>query len=422
MTISANYPVIRPSLLLDFANTKQLDPRVTFSRASTGTYFDSNGVLQTAAAGVARFDHDPITGESKGLLIEEQRSNLLTYSEQFDNAAWVKSGSTVTANTATAPDGALTAEKLIETATNAVHRFEQFPTLPDNTACVSSIYVKAAERSFVYLEARTKAGTFPGAFFNLSAGSVGAISSGAEANITSVGNGWFRCSIGFNTATGGSSLYVGFQTATGSTTFGDRSYTGDGTSGIYLWGAQLEVGAFPTSYIPTVASQVTRSADTASMTGSNFSSWYRADEGTLYSEGQVETNRNYSGSFRHFFQLSPTSNVESIINIIINGFNVPQSQIKNANVNQSDLTSGSNTGTLLKFASAYKTNDFGFSTNGATVATDTSGLPAISPAIEQIRIGGVRDGNSGGQLNGTIKRLAFYPKRLSNTELQGITS
>ena len=104
-------PTIRPSLNLDFANTKYLDSRVTFSRTSTATYYDQYGTLQTAAMGEARFDYDPATGEAKGLLIEEQRTNLLTYSEQFDNAAWIKTRLSVDANNTTAPDGTLTADK-----------------------------------------------------------------------------------------------------------------------------------------------------------------------------------------------------------------------------------------------------------------------------------------------------------------------
>ena len=415
-----NYSGTGKSIYLWGAQLEQRSTATSYTPTTTAPITNYIPALQTAAAGVARFDHDPITGESKGFLVEEQRTNLLTYSDDLSNAAWGTSTTgSVTVNSVISPDGTLSADLFTEDTSTGIHA-KDFPgvTFVTSTVYTATVYAKA--KGSRWLELGFPATVFTARFgrFDLLNGVLGTSDAGVTNSITNVGNGWYRCSITATCVSGAGSRVAIFI----NNTSGSRTYTGDGYSGLYIWGAQLEAGAFPTSYIPTVASQVTRSADAASMTGSNFTSWYRADEGTVYAEGQVETNRNYSGSFRHFFQASPTSNSESSATILINGFNVPQSQIKNANVNQSDLTSGSNTGALLKLASAYKTNDFGFSTNGATVATDTSGLPAISPAIEQIRIGGVRDGNSGGQLNGTIKRLAFYPKRLSNTELQGITS
>ena len=107
------------SLDLNFSQYKALTDSVsgtnliTFSRASTGTYVDSDGLIKTAVADAPRFDHDPVTGESLGLLIEEERTNLFTYSEEFDDATWLKSNATVTANDAVAPDGTSTADKLI---------------------------------------------------------------------------------------------------------------------------------------------------------------------------------------------------------------------------------------------------------------------------------------------------------------------
>jgi len=85
MSIKANYPDIRPTLNLDFANTKRLDPRITFTRTTTGTYVGSDGLIKTAAIDEARFDHDPATGESLGLLIEESRTNLDTNSETLED-------------------------------------------------------------------------------------------------------------------------------------------------------------------------------------------------------------------------------------------------------------------------------------------------------------------------------------------------
>lgn len=190
-----------------------------------------------------------------GTLTRRQRPhNLLLWSEQFENAVWVKTTATVSANVANAPDGATTADKLVESGTG-IHRAEQFPTVADNVTLTWSVSVRAAERGFAYLEGRTKAGAFPGAFFNLTTGAATAVVGGATASSQSLGNGWFRCSITFNAGAGASSVYVGVQTAIGGTSFSDRSYTGDGTSGIFIWGAQLNQGDLQ-PYRPTVGAAV----------------------------------------------------------------------------------------------------------------------------------------------------------------------
>ena len=420
MTIASNYPGIRPSLLLDFANTKQLDPRVTFSRASTGTYFDSNGVLQTAAAGVARFDHDPITGESKGFLIEEQRSNLLTYSEQFNDAIWSKTNATITANTIVAPDGTLTGDKLVENTSSSVHvvLFNNTTTAASTTSTLS-VFAKAAELTCLRLViADGTTGTdFCQANFDLGAISVtvanNGIGSGAVGTINSVGNGWYRLTLSGKPSTSSNNTRADIYLL--QTQAGAASYTGNGYSGLYIWGAQLEAGAFPTSYIPTVASQVTRSADAASMTGANFTSWYRADEGTLYAEAIA---LNSAGSVSQAV-VTPTNSIGDTRFIIFRGSNtLPSIQVDLASVNQAALTGSAwSNGSSLKISFAYKVNDFAASFGGNAVLTDTNGL---LPIVDRLFIGDVLTTTR--TLNGTIKRLAFYPKRLSNTELQGITS
>jgi hypothetical protein len=189
--------------------------------------------------------------------------------------------------------------------------------------------------------------------------------------------------------------------------------TGDGYSGIYIWGAQLEAGAFATSYIPTTTAQVTRSADAASMTGANFSSWYRADEGTLYSEAATfdsVTNSNMVVS------LSDGS-TNNIVQQFYASATTIRSQFNYAGVAQAQLNqSGVAVGSQYKIASSYKVDDFSSSVNAQAVQTDTNGnLPA---GVNQMGIGN-RLGSI--LLNGTIKKLAFYPDRLSNAQLQALT-
>jgi len=367
-------------------------------------------VLETAASGVARFDHNPITDESLGLLIEGQRTNLLLRSEEFDNAYWSKTASSITANTVVAPDGALTGDALIENTENTQHFLSRGETVADNTVVTLSVFLKAAGRSWSRVSIGTKAGTFPGAFFNLSAGTVGTIVGTPTAtSITPVGNGWFRCSVSVDVLTGGStpSGIVYMASADGTIT-----YTGDGYSGIYIWGAQLEAGAFPTSYIPTVASQVTRSADAASMTGTNFSSWYNQAEGTLYAEATSGNSTNDSGRIASINDNTSNNRVE----VLYSSATQAQAILSSNNVTQASLTETVTKTNSNKTAFAYKVNDTNASFNSSVETTDTS---CDVPVVFQINIG-ARSGNSN-PINGTIRKLSYYPKRLANAELQALT-
>lgn len=255
--VATGYPTIRPSLNLDFANSGQFDPRITFTRNSTATYFGSDGLLKTASANEPRIDHDPVTGECKGFLVEEARTNLLTYSEQFSNAAWNKSASSVTANAISAPDGTITADKVIENSTNIGHAIRINYAFAANTSYCASIYVKAGERTsgtFLVFDNNSNMGAW---HINLLTGELaqGSVSLATTVKATNVGNGWWRISVSFVSSAAPSGSYFDFRLSNvWPITFPNGvSYTGDNTSGIYIWGAQLEANAFPTSYIPTPA-------------------------------------------------------------------------------------------------------------------------------------------------------------------------
>jgi hypothetical protein len=380
-----------------------------------------NPVAAPAAAAYygPRFDYDPVTLAPKGLLIEEQRTNLFTYSEQFDNAAWTKVNSSITANTIVAPDGALTGDKLVEdTTASSTHLITKSISFTSGTAYTYSIFAKQAEAGR-YIQLSFPSSAFTSTLrgtFDLTNGTFQAAAS-ATAAITSVGNGWYKCSI-TATATATASGTLGIFIANSSAaTLAAVTYTGNGYSGIYIWGAQLEAGAFPTSYILTGASQVTRAADAASMIGANFSNWYNQSEGTLFAEfgpygnggassnpGVVQIDDGTSNNLVRFFAGASVSPVFSV-----NSGGSGQAYISTGTLNPSVSS---------KVAGAYKVNDFARSFNGATAVLDTSG--AVPVAVNRATIG---LGNGGvGYLNGTISRIAYFPRRLSNAELQGITS
>jgi hypothetical protein len=395
------------SVLVWGAQLEQRSSVTAYTATTTAPITNYIPALQSAASGVARFEHNPTTGESLGLEIEEQRTNLLLQSETFDNASWSRTGASVTANAVVAPDGTLTADRLVEDTSGADHRTFQGFTTTSGVAYTLSVYAKAAGRTRIQLF--NSGGIALDVTFDLSSGTITNTNQGTG-SIVSVGNGWYRCSVS-NTANATSAGNNQIRLITGVNT---TSYTGDGWSGVFLWGAQLEAGAFATSYIPTVASQVTRSADAASMTGANFSSWYRADEGSVYAESFIPTNAD--GAFGNYYCAISDGTVSN--NILMAEVDGTVGQVVVNGSVQFNQKVGSEPTTFTKMALAYKTNDFIFCVNSTLSAAGTSGR---LPVVDRLFIG-TRFDVGITSTNGTIKKLAYYAKKLTNAELQGLTT
>jgi hypothetical protein len=372
-------------------------------RSSTvGEYVKTTSTINSAP----RFDHNPETGESLGLLVEESRTNLLLRSEEFDNASWsVAGGAVATAGTAIAPNGTATADTLTDTnGTTANPSVFQTVTLADSTTYTISCYLKAGTKSTARVGIRDKAGNVIVSDFNLTAGTT-SVGSAVFSSIQPVGSGWYRCIVVANSSTGATSQRGLIYLDVG-------SYTQDGTGTLLVWGAQLEAGAFPTSYIPTTSATVTRSADVASITGANFSSWYRQDEGTVFAAAQRLTN---AGDFNRLlsFNAGTTANVWSIY-ASVNKYD----NYKKVGSGADNFISGPNVGTLL---SNHRT---AVATNASTLIMSTDGLlnteTAVSgmPTVDRLAIGSEY---YPAPLNGTIRRLTYWPVRLANNVLQEIT-
>ena len=385
------------------AQMEQRSSVTAYTATTTAAITNYIPAMQTAASGAARFDCVPVGRESLGLLIEESRTNLLTYSDQFDNANWTKTAATIVSNTIIAPDGTLTGDKLVADTTSSVHIVAGLATVVSGTAYMFSVYLKAGEETTAWLWNNVGGAV---ASFNLSTGT--ATGSGV---ITSVGNGWYRCAIPYTPGgtVGQVRVYPRQSTA----------YVGDGWSGLYVWGGQLEAGAFATSYIPTVASQVTRATDAASMTGTNFSSWYNIAQGTLY--GEYNTGASSSGSdtagnsrglatFSDGTSTNEISLARALTSFIVNNNSVTQASL---------VLSGLAANTSYKVSGGYSTDYFQAAKNATLGTADTAGL--IPASVNTFYLGRGR-GSNAGSLNGTIKRFAYYPQRLSDTELQGVTS
>ena len=227
------------------------------SRASTGTYFDSAGVMRTAPINQPRLNYNFVGSAwtQPSVLIEPASTNIVSYSEQFDNAFWTKGNASITANTTTAPDGTTTADTLTENSSTSEH-IVYCGFISEAAYYTLSVFAKANTRNWISLYA---GGIWQS--FNLSTGVVGTTGSAVSATITPVGNGWYRCVVTrLMTATND---YWQLNIATGDNTSlsSPISYTGNGTGSVYIWGAQVEKTYGVTSYIPTVASTVTRAAD-----------------------------------------------------------------------------------------------------------------------------------------------------------------
>jgi hypothetical protein len=404
---------LNTSVILWGAQLEQRSSVTAYTPTTTQPITNYIPVLLTATDNVARFDHNPTTSESLGFLVEEQRTNLVTYSSQFDDAAWTKTDLSITANTVVAPDGTLTGDKLVASGGATDHIISNTVSGTSGTAYTFSGYAKAGEVDQLRIRfAATGAFTsLRAAIFTLTGNGTASVTTGtATVTVTSVGNGWYRCTL-TATADATGTITARFSPATG----GNSDYNNNG-AGIYIWGAQLEAGAFPTSYIPTVASQVTRSADAASMTGANFSSWYRADEGTLYGEYRVSnaTTTVYGAAIND----GTANNIIGIGQVFTN--RRPLGYIKTNGSDQAILSVDNplSAGVYLKNTLSYKFNDSASSANATSVQTDTS---VIVPVVSQMNIGNWPSA-AGTNINGTIKKLSYYQIRLTNAQLQALTA
>ena len=389
-------------------------------------------VLMFAASNVPRFDINPNTNESLGLLMEQGSTNMMCYSAAMTGSAsgtnWTIANASMVAATNVAPDGTLTANSLI--GASGVNN-QHYTTLVTGAAIGTytfSVYAKANQYSkiFIYMDDNGSSGNSISYSCNLLTGAVTAIKaagshwSNASATMTPVGNGWYRCAItGTDTYTGVGGR-VGVDLGTTYDIYGiPSSFLGDGYSGVYLWGAQLEACPFATSYIPTTTAAVTRGADAAAITGTNFSSWYNYSQGTLYTEGnvigingwgcQVSIN-NGTGNYEVYLS---TNNV---------GYSgvVPGAAVYvNGGINYSPnlISQVSPIGSYGKLAVSLSTSVLG-AFNGYVSAPVTNVIE--SNLMNRMDIGSRYNGGS--TFSGHIKRIAYYPVALPSSQLQGVTA
>jgi hypothetical protein len=353
----------KPSLDLNFARTKSLVDTMTgrnlttFTRASTATYVGSDGLIKTAAANEPRFDHDPVTGVCKGLLVEESRTNRASYS--IISTGWiVADGATITPNSELAPDGTRTAS-LIYFPGTGVPRVN-IPTAVTSGNKILSVWIRSVN------------GTVTVRLGNNS--DFGGIQH-------TIGTTWTR---------------ISYSTATGSNGAGIYCSNPVSEASFYAWGFQEEDGTFLTSYIPTSGTTVTRSADVLSITGTNFSRWYNNNEGTFLTNMALgfTVNAGNPFTFGGVYYTTVAASVRTLANATLLG-GLPTSQTISS-----------------KVAIGLKPGAYSIYVNGFQNGSSTS---SYVPTGTEFRIN-----SSLGSL-GFINRITYYPQRLSNTALQQLT-
>ena len=392
---------VLPNMALDFT-TAVLDSRVTFVRTgATATRVNASGLIASVAANAPRFDFDPITLACKGLLIEESRTNVMTYSEDFSNVSWTYNAPLVlsAANSTIAPDGQQTADTL--STTNAGSIVKTIAGITGTSSYSASIFVKTSSTctsaTFALFITGVTTDTFTLAF-NPSTGAYISNSANSTYAIANYGNGWYRFTL-TGTGTNIANTFINYQI-----------YNGQASSNtMVFWGAQVELGAFGTSYIPTVASQVTRTPDIATMTGTNFSNWYTATIGAavVWAIPQTATGT------RPLIQFDDTTALE----IITLRGNVadPEMYIVDGGVAQAQIDTGTIVAnTAYKLSGGWDTNNCAAAKDGGTVGTD---VVATMPTPTQLRIGS--DGTN--YASAWVQKVMYWKQRIINAEVQAFS-
>ena len=379
---------------------------------TTGSATSFCGVVQsgTTSTNIPRLDYYTSSGTPgcPGLLVEPAATNVLSYSEEFDNAAWGKNAMTVSTGTTaifTAPDGTTNADKIIATTASGVAHSLQRTGLT-SAAYTFSVFAKAGEESVISLWLR---GNTVRAEFNLVSGTISNITV-TSARIENYGNGWYRCSVYDSTAGTTAAVYGR----------GGGVYTGNGIDGFYLWGAQLETGLVATSYIPTTTGSVTRAADVISVSGA-VSGSIGQTEGTIYMEVDV---RNL-GFIKGYISVQDTSYAGNAFRIEQTVNNQWRLHIRAATVSVLDQTivSPAITAGINKIAFAYNAAASGvvFAVNGTILYTSTSALTMPS-GVDRVILGTRLISSSFDLfLNDRIRAAALYTTRLSNADLTLLT-
>lgn len=403
--------ITKPSLNLvarGYEHAPQGKPSImTFTRASSGSRVNAAGIIELKGNNSLRHDYDPTTLEYKGWLIEEARTNLLIQSQTFGTSWTVQNATAPNEDAAVAPDGTTTADELLDSSANAQHNYYQVQAVTSGSAYTISLWAKSSVLSRMRIE--MSAGfTATTGDFNLGTGTVIALGAGADSStITAYPNGWYKLTL-TSTAT---STTTAFCVLAPINDAGSTSYIGT-VQGVYIWGAQLELGAFATSYIPTTTAEVTRAADVATVAVADFDFNNTDSAHTIMVEADTFGNNSES----HIVKFETDDN-----NMFRIGF-LSGSAIRGQVGTAASYGNGDFTGltidVMYKAILSLSDADYGISVNGGTVATFAT--PSTIPPITDVSLG--HDDASATQfLNGHLRHFAYWPVQITDAEEVEIT-
>ena len=424
---SQDYPNYRPTLNLNFTSTKKLDPRITYVRTGPASYIDENGLVKFVGANTPRFDHDPLTRECKGLLIEESRTNRFASSDPGASAWNIDGNGTKDVNTTETKDpaGTYTATKLI--SSDAANSYSQiFDTLGLGSGGMQSFWAKKGTHNVIGIFDYSGGSGVRG-WFDLNTGehrceggskvAAGVQSNGNDTNNTNMveyPNGWYRC-IYYQSKhmTYNHTRIVDFDS--------DREAAASSNS-IYIWGMQAEAGGktFATSLIPCdtglMPGTISRGTDFAYIdgtTGTEFDDIYRTDEGTFVLDWFNNPAGNHNDGYVFTVDDGSGNNRIGAVNSNSYQVTVTSGGSSQGNRDLGSINSGAN-----KMAFTYKLNDQATSLNGSDASVDTS---CTLPTGLKYMWFGLRQG-AYDLLGGYISNFRYYPKRLPNSQLKTLSS
>ena len=336
------------------------------------------------------------------VLLEGQRTNQILQSEAFGSASWAAFNASVSSNISATldPQGYYGADKLVEDSSSSFHDADQVQTYTAAPYTIS-VFAKAAGRDHIFLQHFDGVTFFTSGTFNLANGTVS-----GSGSIEAYSNGWYRCSFTATTVSGTGKAYVNLSNGT------TGNYQGDGTSGVYLWGAMLEQGSHSTSYINTLSAAVTRGADECRK--GSISSLIGQTEGTLFAEFEVNPLQD---SLAIWTRNSATGLYGNMIYLGTNSSNQSRVQVVSGSTVQADIVGSTLTAGFHKFAVAYKNNDFAFYVDGVQIGTASSGT--IPTGMNELYIDQYIDG---GIRNASKKQVLLFKTRLTNAQLAELTT
>ena len=427
LEFSDDYPAIEPSLKLDFANARALDPRITFTRASSASYVGKDGLIKLALPNEPRFDHDPITGESLGLLIEEERTNYQSGNTtsfgvmDIDIIQGVSTASDVT----TSPNGIQQGGRISGSGVDEIQRIGyNTQSTPSGQYNIFSVFVKADSGTPILgFYSNTFVASNVAFNVDLSDGTTNTINAPADfvGKVEPFQNGWYRVSV-MGTGSGASGSWNINIVSSLTSARGAQSGSNNASASYFIWGVQEELASSPfASSVMFIqkAGSFTREQDEGNITGSAFSSFFNTTEGVL----QTEFSRLFSLNNQMVVQFKDNNASERIeirgqgssgnsfrMEVIEGGATAAQEYTFHSNSPVANVV-----GQFAKVNLAYKQNDFASTINGTIASTDNSGDVGVCDRV------GIGYANYGVRYNGHIKNIIYYPKRLTNTQLQTLT-